>query len=123
MKKDIEYYMGLDYPVELQRIAEADGGGFLATIPLLTGCMSDGETPDEAYANIELAKREWLESMLERALPIAEPDTREEFSGKFMVRLPRTLHKLLVQCSKREGVSLNQFVTSSLALSVGQRTV
>lgn len=121
--KDLNYYMEINYPVELTPIKNEDGGGFLATIPLLTGCMSDGETIDEAYKNIQAAKLEWLQSMLERKLPIAEPDIHEEYSGKFMVRLPRSLHKMLVQLSKREGVSLNQLVTSSLAIQVGQHSI
>ncbi|MGM9581156.1 MAG: type II toxin-antitoxin system HicB family antitoxin [Anaerovibrio sp.] len=121
MEKDVAYYMGLSYPVEIQKVKEADGGGYFVSVPMLTGCMSDGETIDEAYSNIEEAKEEWFASMLERNMEIPEPDEKEEYSGRFVVRLPRSLHKLLVQASKREGVSLNQFVTSSLAYSMGQK--
>lgn len=121
MEKDVAYYMGLSYPVEIQKVKEADGGGYFVSVPMLTGCMSDGETIDEAYSNIEEAKEEWFSSMLERNMEIPEPDEKEEYSGRFVVRLPRSLHKLLVQASKREGVSLNQFVTSSLAYSMGQK--
>lgn len=119
--KNIDYYMELDYPVEIQRISEIDGGGFLASIPMLPGCMTDGATLEEAYENIKAAKSEWLESMLERGMTIDEPATHEEFSGKFMVRLPKSLHRSLVQCSKREGISLNQFVTNSLAFCMGRQ--
>ena len=37
MKKNIDYYMGLNYPVAIERISEEDGGGFFASIPLLPG--------------------------------------------------------------------------------------
>ena len=121
MEKNIDYYMGLNYPVAIERISEEDGGGFFASISLLPGCMSDGETLEEAYGNIEDAKKEWLASMLERRMSIPEPMGKEEFSGKFLVRLPKSLHRTLAQISKREGVSLNQYVTSALAYSAGQK--
>ena len=42
-------------------------------------------------------------------------------SGKWVQRVPRSLHKKLVSTAKREGVSLNQLVTSVLAAAVGKR--
>lgn len=83
--------------------------------------MSDGETLEEAYDNIEDAKKEWLMSMLERRMRIPEPMDREEFSGRFLVRLPKSLHKTLVQLSRKEGVSLNQYVANALAYRAGQK--
>ena len=121
MEKTLEYYMELDYPVELSKIKHEEGGGFLVSVPLLPGCMSDGDTLEEAYSNIVEAKKEWFSSMIERKMEIPEPVEKEEYSGKFMVRLPKSLHKILVQLSKREGVSLNQYVTNSLAYTAGQR--
>ena len=121
MAKDLAYYMGLDYPVEVKKIREEEGGGFFVSIPLLPGCMSDGESLDEAYDNIQEAKEEWLSSMLERGMKIPEPVEQEEYSGKFIIRLPKTLHRALVQVSKREGVSLNQYVTNALAFTLGQK--
>ncbi|MBE6105218.1 toxin-antitoxin system HicB family antitoxin [Anaerovibrio lipolyticus] len=121
MEKTLEYYMELDYPVELSKIKPEEGGGFFVSVPLLPGCMSDGDTLEEAYSNIVEAKKEWFSSMIERKMEIPEPAEKEEYSGKFMVRLPKSLHKTLVQLSKREGVSLNQYVTNSLAYTAGQR--
>ena len=121
MEKTLEYYMELDYPVELSKIKPEEGGGFFVSVPLLPGCMSDGDTLEEAYSNIVEAKKEWFSSMIERKMEIPEPVEKEEYSGKFMVRLSKSLHKILVQLSKREGVSLNQYVTNSLAYTAGQR--
>ena len=42
----------LRYAVTIEPLADSDGGGFLATVPDLPGCMSDGETPEEALANV-----------------------------------------------------------------------
>ncbi len=75
MNKDINYYMSLPYPVLLTPLSEEDGGGLLAEIPLLPGCMSDGETPNEAMQMIEKAKHLWLTVAIEHNRPIAEPET------------------------------------------------
>lgn len=121
MKKDFNYYMSLNYPVEISVIPEDEGGGYLASIPLLPGCMTDGETVEEAYTNLQDAKREWIIDMLDRGLPINEPNMKPRFSGRFVVRVPKTLHRLLAEESEREGISLNQFVNNSLAFVVGQK--
>lgn len=71
--KDIDYYMSLPYSILLTPLSEDDGGGWFVEIPLLPGCMSDGETQQEALAMIEDAKRLWLESCLEHGDPIPEP--------------------------------------------------
>ena len=71
--KDIDYYMSLPYSILLTPISEEDGGGWLAEIPQLPGCMSDGETQQEALNMIEDARRLWLESSLAHGDPIPEP--------------------------------------------------
>jgi antitoxin HicB len=50
-----------EYPVVIEPLAPEDGGGFLATVPDLPGCMSDGETREEAARNISDAIRAWVE--------------------------------------------------------------
>jgi predicted RNase H-like HicB family nuclease len=61
----------LEYPVIISPLSEEDGGGFLATVPDLPGCMSDGETPAEAIENVQDAIEEWLDlaRKLEREIP------------------------------------------------------
>ncbi len=50
-----------EYAVVIEPLAEEDGGGFLATVPDLPGCMSDGESREEAARNVEDAIASWLE--------------------------------------------------------------
>jgi antitoxin HicB len=57
--------MTLEYAVRIERLADADGGGYLATVPDLPGCMSDGETPEEALKNIREAIESWVEAAKE----------------------------------------------------------
>lgn len=73
--KTIEEYMKLPYRIEL--IPDPDEGGFVVSFPDLPGCLSTGETIDEAYRNAEDAKFEWLLAAIEEGIPIPEPDSVE----------------------------------------------
>jgi len=111
-KRELSKYLKLKYPVEL---AEQDGGWYFARIPDLPGCMSEGKTPDEAVRNIEKARAMWLEDAIESGVEIPLPSEQRKYSGKFVVRLPETLHGRLVASAERDGVSLNQYVLALLA--------
>jgi antitoxin HicB len=61
------------YHVEVRPLSPEEGGGFLATVPDLPGCMSDGETEEEARANVQDAIECWIEAAVELKRPIPEP--------------------------------------------------
>ncbi|HZC37835.1 MAG TPA: type II toxin-antitoxin system HicB family antitoxin [Sphingomicrobium sp.] len=61
------------YKIVIEPLAEADGGGFLATVPELPGCMSDGETRAEALANVEDAIATWIHAARKMGRAIPEP--------------------------------------------------
>ena len=90
MEKTLKYYMELKYPTQITEIPIEDGGGYMIEIPLLKGCISDGETIIKALENIKDAKREWFIYMLENNLPIPEPVDLNKYSGKFVVRIPKS---------------------------------
>jgi len=74
------------YPIVLQPLSEEEGGGFLAIVPDLYGCMSDGETAAEAAENVLLAIAEWRDEMVRLGRPIPEPGSaaamfKEEQNG------------------------------------------
>ena len=73
--------MKLEYAVRIERLAESDGGGYLATVPDLPGCMSDGETPEEALKNVKDAIASWIEAAKEWKLDIPEPSPLLERVG------------------------------------------
>ena len=123
MEKNLKYYMDLRYPTQITEISIEDGGGYMIEIPLLKGCMSDGETIFEALENIKDAQIEWFTYMLENNLPIPEPLDLNKYSGKFVVRIPKSLHRTISEQSKMEGLSLNQYVANSLAYVAGQKQV
>ena len=110
------YYMGLPYAVEVCR----DEDGWFAKVPELPGCMTYADTLEELGPMIEDAKRGWIEDALEHGDPVPEPKTADDFSGKFNLRVPKSLHRDLARKAEEEGVSLNQFVVTTLARSVGK---
>lgn len=65
--------MKLEYAVRIERLADADGGGYLAVVPDLPGCMSDGETPEEALKNVQEAIASWIEAAKEWKQDIPKP--------------------------------------------------
>lgn len=118
MKKDLEHYLGLRYPVEL---VEDEDGGYFAQIPDLPGCISQGETGEETLKNLQEAKQAWIEVRLEDGLEIPAPrEVVEEYSGKFLLRVPRSLHRELAMNARREGSSLNQYVLHLISLGLGR---
>ena len=113
--KDLAYYLNLPYPVQLSHQSEDDDEYWLAEILELSGCMADGSSPDEALESLEEAKQLWIETQIEDGYEVPEPTQAHDYSGKFLVRIPKSLHHRLVIQAKREGVSMNQYVTSLLS--------
>ena len=119
MEKTLEYYLGLPYTREL--IPEPEGGWFVR-IKELPGCMSQGESADDALVMIEEAIKGWLEVELSKGAAIPEPRLDEEFSGKFVVRIPKSLHRKASEIAAVENVSLNQWIGTTLAEAVGENS-
>lgn len=109
----------IDYPFELRPLENEEGGGWLIVFPDLPGCMSDGETPEEAIANGRDAVSAWMKAAEEAGREVPRPG--ELPSGKFIARIPRSLHARLTARAKQEGVSMNALVSAFLAESLGRR--
>ena len=117
-RKPFEYYLELKYPIT---IIPDITGGYVAEIKDLPGCFTQGETLEETYENMEEARRLWLESAYEDGLDIPLPEDEREYSGNVYIRAPKSLHRQLDRMAVREGVSLNQFVVSTLSQAVGYK--
>jgi antitoxin HicB len=63
----------LVYPIVVEPLSKEDGGGFVALVPDLPGCMSDGETPEEAVINAQDAIKCWIEGALNEGWAIPSP--------------------------------------------------
>lgn len=119
----VEDYLSLPYHVTLTPDGDEDGrSGWVADILELPGCISQGDTPDEAVENIMDAMAGWIRVALEDGREIPTPQAESHYSGRFVLRLPASLHAQLARNAEAEGISLNQFVSSALAGAVGWRT-
>ncbi len=116
MEKTVDYYLSLPYTVELRQDPEE---GWFVSVRELPGCMSQGDTAAKAVEMIRDAMMGWIEVALEDGDPVPEPRLLEDYSGKFVVRVPRSLHRELVEEAMREGASLNKYINVALARSVG----
>lgn len=105
--KTLNDYLEMSYRMEI--VEDHDEGGFVVTFPDLPGCITCGETIESAVANAADAKKEWIAAALEGGIEIQEPDSLEDYSGQFKLRIPRSLHRALAEHSKREGISMNQY--------------
>jgi antitoxin HicB len=114
MEKNLNYYMGLNYPVSVEIISDDGEDYYSVEIPDLPGCGSYGSTLDEAFERLEEAKELWLDESIKRGLDISEPVSEDDFSGKFLLRIPARLHMKLTKNAKANSVSLNQYVKSLL---------
>ena len=112
VKKKLDYYLNLPYSI---KIRPEVGGGYFAEVVELPGCMTEGETYEETWNLIHEAMEGWLELSIEKGHEIPLPESMKEHSGKFIIRIPKYLHRKLAKEAEKEGISLNQFISSLLS--------
>lgn len=112
----IKDYLELPYNIVIRHVRDESGEYYFATVLELDGCMSDGATFEEAYANIREAMEGWIETKLEAGFPVPQPIDSDKYSGKYLVRLPKSLHARLAMEAQQEGVSLNQYTLYKLSV-------
>ena len=108
-----------NYPFSIRHLSQEEGGGYLIEFPDLPGCMSDGESIDEAIKNGFDAAKCWLEVAREDNRNIPKPGTKQ--SGKWVQRVPISIHTRLIGKAKEEGVSLNTLVVAMISEGLGKR--
>ena len=113
--KNINDYMNLPYNYIIQPITDESGSYFYARILEFDGCQSTGKTFEEAYENLKEAMEGWIEAKLEGGFEVPLPVGYNDFSGKFIVRIPKSLHYRLSLEAEQEGVSLNQYALYKLS--------
>jgi len=112
----IKDYLKLPYHITIQFITDENDSYYFATVREFDGCMSHGDTYIEAFENIREAMEGWIETKLEKGFPIPQPVDDTKYSGKFLLRLPKTLHARLAAEAEKEGVSLNQYALYRLSV-------
>lgn len=115
----------LEKPYTITMVRDDSPGGppaWVVRVEELRGCISQGDTPEEALTMIREAMELWIGSAVEHGDPIPPPtDHLREYDGRFGVRVPAGLHERLAREAKAQDVSLNQLVTAILAEGVGWR--
>ena len=113
---ELKDYIKLPYTRMVSEMNDESGYYFYGKILELDGCQSTGDTIEELYESLNEALEGYLEVKIENGLPIPKPNNVGEYSGKFNVRLPKSLHQRLTIEAEKEGVSLNTLVLYKLAL-------
>ena len=108
-----------DYPFEVRPLAEEDGGGYLISFPDFAECISDGETVEDALVNGRDALKATIAALKAKKLSIPPPNGGGVASGKFVARVPKTVHAQLATRARAEGVSLNTLVLTFIAQGLG----
>jgi RNA polymerase sigma-B factor len=108
------------YHIELVK-SDATDGGWKAHVEELPGCVAEGETPEAAAAAVNVAMRDWIAKAQASGREIPKARSASSYSGRLLVRMPQTLHAELARAAEREEISLNQFITGSLASAVQWR--
>jgi len=108
-----------DYPFEIRPLTDEEGGGFLVSYPDFAQCISDGETIEEAMINGRDALKATIAALKAKKLPVPAPNSGGVASGRFVARVPKTVHAQLATRARAEGVSLNTLVLTFIAQGLG----
>jgi predicted HicB family RNase H-like nuclease len=98
-----------------------DDGTVSAEIVEFPGCFAEGANAAEALAKLDEVAIDWIAATVEQGQEIPEPMESAGYSGKLVLRMPTGLHKRATLCAEREGTSLNQFIVTCIAETVGER--
>ena len=106
------------YQFTVRPLSKQEGGGYLVEYPDIPGCISDGETIEDAITNGREALRDCLDVFRESGRTIPKPSVQ---AAQWRQRVPRTLYSKLTKQAENEGVSINSFVTAIIAEAIGAR--
>ena len=110
------------YAATVFPLPSSEGGGYLASAVELVGCAATGRTEAEALEELRDAIRSWVRTAREFGDEVPPPASKHSYSGKFVVRVPTSLHRSLALRAGAEGVSLNQLVSTLLSGGVATPT-
>ena len=117
---DLDRQIDQPYHIELVK-SDAPGGGWTARVEELAGCTAEGATPEEAATGVQEAMRALIADAVAAGREVPKPRSAASHSGRLLVRMPQSLHAELARAAERDEISLNQFITSSLASAVNWR--
>ncbi len=110
----------MNYGFVLQKMKVEDHVFWIAKSNDLKGCVGQGETAEEAIAELSINEAEWIATAKECGIEIPECPyvSDNEYSGKFTVRISKELHRLLAKQAELNSVSINSYVEEAIAAKV-----
>ena len=112
---NVNDYLKLPYNIVVRKVSDESGEYYYSRVMELEGCQSDGDTFEEAYNNVLEAMEGYIETKLSNGFEVPMPYSAEQYSGRFVVRIPKSLHQSLAAAAHNEGVSLNQYALYKLS--------
>jgi len=113
----------LQRPYSRVLIPDEESGTYTAQILEFPGCVSEGDSPSEAYERLEKVAESWIRVALDLGQEIPEPAVLQEYSGRVLVRFPKSVHRRAAEYAERDGTSLNQFIVAAVSEKIGERGV
>lgn len=112
-----------EYPVTLRMENEDGRECYYAYADAFPGIMGDGDTADEAMADLREVLSDVIQARLDEgiALPSAHPP-EARFSGKLSLRLARSAHRMIAERARVDGISINQWITNAIMIRLGAET-
>jgi antitoxin HicB len=123
LKRQVEDYANLPYTITIEKEDDGHGVYYVARVVELHDLIMTGDTPEEAFKELESEKREWIETYLKLGNKMPRPLKSRKYSGKVILRMPPSLHEDLVKIAELEGISFNQYMVSALSKNVGKDQV
>ena len=115
-RSEIDRILARAYSIELD-YGEDPKDGVGAYVVEWPGCITAGATREEALANLPDAMRSWVGYRLERGYDVPEPMSTT--GGTVVVKMPRSLHRAAVRRAEKEGVSMNHWISTTIARAIG----
>lgn len=96
-----------------------EDGRYAAEVLEFPGCLSSGDSAEEALANLDEAIEVWVGATLDEGAEVPPPMLHSEFSGRVTLRLLPSVHERAAILARREGVSLNRLLSNAVSYYVG----
>ncbi|MBR0091319.1 MAG: type II toxin-antitoxin system HicB family antitoxin [Lachnospiraceae bacterium] len=108
-------YLRMPYTRLIREINDESGHYYFGRVLELDGCQSSADSIEELNRNLSEVMKTHIGILIKNNLPVPLPENADDYSGRFVLRLPKTLHQRLSIEARREGVSLNQWAVYKLA--------
>ena len=103
-------------------VEDTESHTFMARVLEFPGCVTQGDSATEALTRLDEVALSWITAALETGREIPPPIEEQQFNGRILLRVPRTLHRAAVERADQEGVSLNQFLVWTISEKMGVRS-